>query len=111
MFCSKCGNDLPEGTQFCSKCGNKVGEAAVPVVEKEVKVVLDPTEVVPQKKTADSGSSFAGQGKTFGLILMIVSIIGDLLAMFAVGFDAFIPITIGATVLFAIGFLMRMFCP
>ena len=111
MFCSKCGSDLQEGTQFCSKCGNKVGEVFSPVLEQEVKVMLDPSEVVPQKKAADSGSSFAGQGKTLGLILMIVSIIGDLVAMFAIGFDTFIPVTMGATVLFVIGFLMRMFCP
>ncbi len=25
MFCSKCGNNLPDGTKFCSKCGNPVG--------------------------------------------------------------------------------------
>ncbi len=25
MFCDKCGQELPEGSQFCDKCGNKVG--------------------------------------------------------------------------------------
>ncbi len=111
MFCSKCGTDLYDGTQFCPTCGNKVDETAAPAAPKEVKVMLDPAEVVPAKKSADSSKSFAGQGKTFGLILMIISIVGDLVAMFAIGFDAFIPITIGATVLFVIGFFMRMFCP
>lgn len=107
MFCSKCGNQLQDGTLFCPSCGNKVGEA--PTLKTEVKVILDPAEVAPAKKISDSSKSFAGQGKTFGLILMIISIIGDLVAMFAIGFDAFIPITIGATVLFVIGFFMRMF--
>jgi hypothetical protein len=41
----------------------------------------------------------------------MISIIGDLVAMVAIGFDAFIPVTIGATVLFVIGFFLRMFCP
>lgn len=113
MFCSRCGQELQDGTLFCSACGNKVGAAELPVAEKgtEIKVMLDPNEVVEAKKPADSSKSFSGQGKTFGLILMMVSIIGDLVAMFAIGFDAFIPITIGATVLFVIGFFMRMFCP
>lgn len=111
MFCSNCGTKLPDGAQFCSNCGNKIGETPAPVVQKEVKVMLDPAEVVPAKETADSSKSFAGQGKTIGLILMMISIIGDLVAMFAIGFDAFGPITIGATVLFVIGFFMRMFCP
>lgn len=111
MFCSKCGTNLQDGTQFCPSCGNKVGETPAPVVQKEVKVMLDPAEVVPAKETADSSKSFSGQGKTIGLILMMISIIGDLVAMVAIGFDAFIPITIGATVLFVIGFFLRMFCP
>ena len=111
MFCSKCGSDLQDGAQFCPKCGTKVEQTLAPEPEKKVKVILDPEEVVPQKETADSSKTFSGQGKTFGLILMIISIIGDLVAMFAIGFDAFIPVTIGATVLFVIGFLMRMFCP
>lgn len=111
MFCSKCGTNLQDGSQFCPSCGNKVGEAPTSVAPKEVKVMLDPSEVVPAKETADSSKSFSGQGKTIGLILMMISVIGDLVAMVAIGFDAFIPITIGATVLFVIGFFLRMFCP
>ncbi len=110
MFCSHCGKELQSGVQFCPACGNKTA-AEAPVAPKEVKVMLDPAEVVPQKAVPDSSKSFAGQGKTIGLILMILSILGDLLAMMVVGFDAFIPVTIGATVLFVIGFLLRMFCP
>lgn len=111
MFCAKCGTSLQDGTQFCHNCGNKVGSIAPQAEETEVKVVLDPAEAVPQKSAPDSSKSFAGQGKTFGLILMMISIIGDVVALFAIGFDAFIPITIGATVLFVIGYFMRMFCP
>ena len=110
MFCSKCGKEILDGTVFCPNCGNKVGEAASAPKQK-VKVMLDPAEAMPQKKVPDSSKSFSGQGKTYGLILMIISIIGDLIGMFVIGFDAFIPITIGAAVLFVIGFLMRMFCP
>lgn len=110
MFCSHCGKELQAGMQFCPSCGNKTS-AGAPASTEEVRVMLDPAEVVPQKTAPDSSKTFAGQGKTFGLILMILSIFGDLLAMFVVGFDAFIPVTIGATVLFVIGFLLRMFCP
>ena len=109
MFCSNCGTKLQDGAQFCPQCGNKTGKTAPPI--KEVKVILDPNEVTPQKQATDSSKSFSGQGKTFGLILMILSIIGDLAAMCVIGFDAFIPVTIGATVLFVIGLLLRLFCP
>ena len=102
MFCSKCGKEMQDNAAFCPNCGNRVGETAAAKVVPEIKVMLDPSEVVPAKKPVDSSKSFSGQGKTFGLILMLVSIIGDLVAMFAIGFDAFIPITIGATVLFVV---------
>ena len=28
MFCSRCGQDVPEGTQFCRSCGQEVGVSA-----------------------------------------------------------------------------------
>lgn len=110
MFCSNCGKEIQENTQFCPYCGKNVNQSPRPVVEK-VKVILDPSEVVDAKQPTDSSKSFSGQGKTIGLVLMIVSIIFDMVAMVAIGFDAFIPITIGATVLFVIGLLLRLFCP
>ena len=107
MFCSKCGTNLQEGTQFCHNCGNEVAKTASSVAQKEIKVMLDPSEVVPQKKVADSSTSFSGQGKTIGLILIIVSIIIDLVGLIS----GFIPITILGSVLFVVGILMRLFMP
>ena len=110
MFCSNCGKEIQENMSFCPYCGENVNQASHPVAEK-VKVIFDPSEVVDAKQPIDSSKLFSGQGKTFGMVLMIVSIVFDLVGMFAIGFDAFIPITIGATVLFVIGFLLRIFCP
>lgn len=107
MFCSKCGTNLNEETQFCYKCGNKVGEVQQSVIKNEPKVMLDPSEVVPQKKVSDSSKSFSGQGKTMGMVLIIVSIIIDLVGLVS----GFIPITILGTILFVVGILMRMFMP
>lgn len=108
MFCSKCGKEIKDDVSFCPACGNKVGEQSHSV-SQPVKVMLDPAEVMPEKKVADSSKSFKGQGGTIGTILMMLSVIFDLVAMFAIGFDAFIPITIGAAVVFVIGFFLRQF--
>lgn len=104
MFCSKCGKKLQDDVSFCPACGNKVGENA-PAVSQPVKVMLDPAEAMPEKKVYDSSKSFGGQGKTLGLILIIVSIILDLIGIF------FFPFFILGTVFFVVGILMRMFCP
>lgn len=111
MFCSKCGKELNDGTAFCPECGTKLENTIQSQQQKTVKVMLDPSEVVPHKETADSSKTMSGQGKTIGLLLMMLSIIADVVCMFLIGFDAFIPVTIGATVLFVIGFFIRMFSP
>lgn len=103
MFCSKCGKKLQDDVSFCPSCGNKVGENA-PAVSQPVKVMLDPAEAMPEKKVYDSSKSFGGQGKTLGLVFIIVSIILDLIGIF------FFPVFILGTVFFVVGILMRMFC-
>jgi len=110
MFCTNCGKEIGDNASFCTFCGKAVNQASAPT-EQKVKVILDPEEVVQIKAPVDSSKSFTGQGKTIGWILMIVSIIFDLVAMVAIGFDAFIPISIGASALFVIGFLLTLFCP
>ena len=106
MFCSKCGTANADNSAFCVKCGSQL---VATTYSEPPKVMLNPEEVVEHKEVKDSSKSISGYGKVFGWILMIISILGDLVAMFAIGFDAFIPITIGATVLFVIGLLMTMF--
>ena len=108
MFCSNCGKEIQNGSEFCPHCGqkcvlNRTSNSNAP------KIILDPSETVYKQTTTDSSKSFSGQGKSIGLILMVISIIVDVIGMFVIGFDAFIQITICATVLFVIGFIMRMF--
>ena len=106
MFCSKCGTANADDSVFCVKCGSQLN---MNTYREPPKVMLDPKEVVEHKGTKDSSQSFSGYGKVFGWILMIISVLGDVVATAAIGFDAFIPLTIGATVLFVIGLLMTMF--
>lgn len=49
MFCSKCGNKLPDDAKFCPKCGNKVSgnsEIKEKIVDVTEKVVDEITETV-----------------------------------------------------------------
>lgn len=106
MFCSKCGSANADDSAFCVKCGSPLAATAY---SEAPKVMLNPEEVVEHKEVKDSSKSVSGYGKVFGWILMLISIFGDLAAMFVIGFDAFVPITIGAAVLFVIGLLMTLF--
>lgn len=107
MFCQKCGAQIADGSSFCEKCGTKVSITNTP----PKKVMLDPKEVVEHKSEKDSSKTFAGNGKAFGIILMLFSVIGDLVALVAIGTEVFIPVTIIATIVFVIGFFLMMFSP
>lgn len=48
MFCTKCGNQLEEGTLFCPKCGTKVG-GAVESVEVSEPIVKSKKECIYEK--------------------------------------------------------------
>ncbi|MDG6222109.1 MAG: RDD family protein [Candidatus Bathyarchaeota archaeon] len=39
MYCSKCGNELPEDAKFCTKCGTPVNVQAKPEAKPETKKV------------------------------------------------------------------------
>lgn len=40
MFCTKCGNQLEEGTVFCPKCGTKLGTSETPVAADEPEMIV-----------------------------------------------------------------------
>ena len=110
MFCSKCGKQLQEGAQFCHNCGSEVNKIVTPQIANEVKVMLDPLEVVNYSGDY-SRKTTSGHAGTYGFMLMIISIIFDLVGMIFIGTSFFVPMIIIGTSLFAIGFLIKMFCP
>lgn len=36
MFCTKCGNKLPDGAKFCPKCGSKVGPVPSNAIQEKI---------------------------------------------------------------------------
>ena len=54
--------ELQDDTSFCPACGNKVGENA-PAVSQPVKVMLDPTEAMPERRLLTVASLFKDRVK------------------------------------------------
>lgn len=50
MFCTKCGNQLAEGTAFCPKCGTQVAAQTVAAAETQPTVANEPANVVVKSK-------------------------------------------------------------
>ena len=129
MFCSKCGNQMPNDSRFCSQCGSAVNPQ--PASQQPVYPQTPPApqyeydqgghnfNTAPQQppfpeetpffqQAPDTGGSARSAAGSLGTILMMGSVVFDLISMVAIGSDAFIPITIAAGVIFGIGFLLRM---
>lgn len=47
MYCTKCGNEVPEGYKFCPKCGAKL---VVPLAENQARQAASSAPAVSQKK-------------------------------------------------------------
>lgn len=83
MFCSKCGNQLPEGAAFCNKCGQKVEIKILNPTESEVKqtnietpVLTSNTDTVTQPQSQVNGPVTAARKKSvFPVVIAAVVVI------------------------------------
>ncbi len=65
MFCTKCGNQLKDGSKFCTKCGAPVKmPQPAPVVEPQPAVEVQPIPAPAPKKAANT----KGISLVFGII-------------------------------------------
>lgn len=56
MYCTKCGNEVPEGYKFCPKCGAKL---VVPVAESQARQESSPAPAVSQGKVGSKPAAKA----------------------------------------------------
>lgn len=94
MFCTKCGNQVPENTKFCGVCGNSLAPAEEPVftppVEEPVYTppVQEPVVTPPVQEPAFQLSTPAtpkkkGNGGKIALgVVALVLVVGIVLAAF-----------------------------
>lgn len=77
-FCSKCGNEIPEGTAFCAACGTPIGGVApaAPVI-------------APNNHTAEFEAEDIELHKTFALLCYLAGPLGILLTFFGAKDSAF----------------------
>lgn len=97
MFCSNCGNQIPDGTKFCPNCGAATGEnttsqaTATPVVSSDnsktmaILAVIFPIlfflPLVTQPKT-QFGTFWANQA----LLLLLLSVLASITSAIIIGF-------------------------
>ena len=82
-FCSKCGNNIPQGAQFCPNCGQSV--VPVPVVTKPAVTkppVVAPPRTVPPASTATPVHTQPRNSKSW--IWVPVAMIGLIVILWAV---------------------------
>lgn len=116
MFCKKCGAENQDESHFCIKCGSplkttKVEEVLEELLQEPPKVMLDPGEVVEHKEEKDSSKSYSGTGSFWGYALITISILLDVIALIAVSagnFELFTPMITVGTILFVVGWFVKI---
>jgi len=74
MFCSKCGNEIKEGSKFCNNCGNPI----VSNTKKGTPVSNDrttPNTKTPQKEPESLLSNIQKKPIIFGIIILICGVL------------------------------------
>ena len=74
MFCSKCGTEMPDGSNFCLKCGMKLATQQVKQAVEDERQVDNP-EIEILKTGKRIGGLIALVGGLFGVILIIVVLV------------------------------------
>lgn len=87
MFCTKCGNQMPDGSKFCTKCGAPMGAAApeapvesAPAGGTAAGDVPAPVAVVEGAASAADSSSTPSKKKRTGLVVGIAAAVVVVLA-------------------------------
>ena len=103
MFCHKCGNKMPEGSEFCNKCGTKtvITETDATVTEEisSPNIPSDPTKITTEGRVPS-------WSEMFGSIALCVLLPFNLLS----GFEYPILVTafIISTIIGLIGLITRL---
>ena len=95
-YCSKCGSEIPAGSQFCTKCGAPAG-ASSPVAANPAAGSAPPyTPVPPPPAAPPYGSAMAAPvpargGNTLKIVLIIVAVVVGLgiIGVSIVGYTAY----------------------
>ena len=75
MFCVKCGNQMPDGSEFCPKCGTKVGGKTSKVSVSSVKDKLNKDEIKKYVKTNKKKSIIIGSVGGVVLLFILIAIV------------------------------------
>ena len=86
MFCTKCGSEMPDGTEFCTNCGARVGAASpaaasaepAPMPAAGMSPVQGAVQKKPHKRAVIIGMCVAGALVAGGAALALTGVLGPL---------------------------------
>lgn len=102
MVCRHCGKEIADGVLVCGYCGHAVPQQDL---STETKEKIEREKCSDESLKPNTGASI----RAFGIALMIISGIFDVIGMVLIGtgtFEAFNAVTIISTVAFFIGLVM-----
>lgn len=82
MFCTKCGSEMPDGTDFCTNCGARMGAASPAAAPAEPAPMpaagMPPVQKKSHKRAVIIGICVAGVLVAGGAALALTGVLGPL---------------------------------
>lgn len=82
MFCTKCGSEMPDGTEFCTNCGARMGAASPAAASAEPAPMpaagMPPVQKKSHKRAVIIGVCVAGVLVAGGAALALTGVLGPL---------------------------------
>lgn len=106
VYCTKCGNPVPDNARFCSKCGAPVGESQQPDATEDAAVQPQPRQqqVVAEPRKPKKPIDFGKFNKHFWPLYIIIGVCSyvlvDLAAAYT-GISSGLAITLGVLAIIA----------
>ncbi len=101
--CEKCGHKLEDNSPICMYCGHTIPKTQLS------KTTIERLEKESKPKESDPTLNAAISVKSFGVILLIIGFLSDIIGMFMVGssdVDTFKIVLIGGTISFFLGLIL-----
>ena len=82
MFCTKCGSEMPDGTDFCTNCGARMGAASPAAAPAEPAPMpaagMPPVQKKSHKRAVIAGMCVVGVLVAGGAALALTGVLGPL---------------------------------
>ena len=113
MFCSQCGNNIPDGSKFCPVCGANFaaqGAQGAQQAQYQAPQYQAVPEVDPKDHTAEFDAKDVSDNKIYAMGCYLFSVLGIIIALLASKDSAYIKFHVRQAMKFVVAYALIGIC-